>query len=497
MGKRTVKNYPSPRLVQTIGATNQSFQDAIGELVANCFDARVDENKMHVTIDLQNGKVCVTDDGKGMTGEILEHAVCIGEDMSRYIDRRDDAKGYFGMGFKTSCATLGDYYEIFTRPIDNDIEYHVAFDIADYAQRQAGADAWDIVIEDGPHNISGPLGTAAHGTSFVVSNLHDKMYDGAIKNYIGATFKGHLVTGDAITIVLQDGTPIRCEPADPEFIPGTKCLVDVAIPDLGDAHVTGWMALSKQVNNDGSYGFNIYRRGQLVARWDKSWFKPHLMTSRIIGEVNMDFLESTFYKQGLQENEAWTLVKHTMENYIKPLVSASRNLSRNHNSTKPAAVKEEALKLKKVYQPSSDNPPIVDDSIEPTEVAETGQQVTDKSPRTKTKETISPVVKEESLTLEEGEIRIALQKKDMSADSAPFDYVFDEHDDGQPSDLTVVLYAGHKLWGNFTADIEKVARVLATSDAIYRMLVEKLDYDPRNAQNLRNEWIRSHCEQEA
>ena len=46
MGSRTVKNYPSPRLMANIGATNQSVPESIGELVANCFDARVGNEKV-------------------------------------------------------------------------------------------------------------------------------------------------------------------------------------------------------------------------------------------------------------------------------------------------------------------------------------------------------------------------------------------------------------------------------------------------------------------
>ena len=50
MGKRVVKNYPSPRLMETIGATNQTPQEAIGELVANCFDARYEDEKLNVKL---------------------------------------------------------------------------------------------------------------------------------------------------------------------------------------------------------------------------------------------------------------------------------------------------------------------------------------------------------------------------------------------------------------------------------------------------------------
>ena len=63
------------------------------------------------------------------------------------------------------------------------------------------------------------------------------------------------------------------------------------------------MAIDKQTHNDGDYGFNIYRHSQLVETWCQEWFAAHLMTSRIIGEVNMDFIDATFFKQGLQQSD--------------------------------------------------------------------------------------------------------------------------------------------------------------------------------------------------
>ena len=56
MGKRVVKNYPSPRLMETIGATNQTPQEAIGELVANCFDARYKDEKLMFNVLKNNFK---------------------------------------------------------------------------------------------------------------------------------------------------------------------------------------------------------------------------------------------------------------------------------------------------------------------------------------------------------------------------------------------------------------------------------------------------------
>lgn len=186
MGKRIVKNYPSPRLMETIGATNQKPAEAIGELVANSFDARIGDKKIEIYVDLRNEKIVVIDNGKGMTDSVLEKAVCIAEDMSQHIERGLGAKGHFGMGFKTSCSTLGGYYEIFTRPIDNNKEFHVAFDITDYSRRPSGADAWDVTIEDSEIDSKGPLGDREHGTAFVISQLKDKnIIVSAVLNYLG------------------------------------------------------------------------------------------------------------------------------------------------------------------------------------------------------------------------------------------------------------------------------------------------------------------------
>ena len=51
MSQRVVKNYPSPRLMETIGATNQKPAEAIGELVANSFDARINTESPAWAID--------------------------------------------------------------------------------------------------------------------------------------------------------------------------------------------------------------------------------------------------------------------------------------------------------------------------------------------------------------------------------------------------------------------------------------------------------------
>ena len=483
MGERVVKNYPSPRLMDVIGATNQKPPEAIGELVANSFDARYEDEKMNIIVDLRDGQIVILDNGKGMTSPVLEKAVCIAEDMSAHIERGEGTKGHFGMGFKTSCSTLGWFYEIYTRPVEEDIEYHVAFDISDYSTRPAGADAWDVVIEDSAPRTSSPLGYREHGTAFVIKRLKDRNITvSAVLSYLGEAFKAHIERGDKITII--DGENFyEAVPKEYSFIPGSKIEIDETFGPNGKYHVTGWMALDKQTHNDGLYGFNIYRNDQLVEKWDKSWFRAHLMTSRIIGEVEMDFLDATFFKQGIQQSEDWTIVSAHMKEYLKPLVTASNNISKKGNINRPNEVKRIMKQLSDDYGDDS----IIDDPDNDQPIEDTPA---DNRPQTSVNEQIKNVINEGSLELDGvGEITITNIEKEQSNVRAPFDYIFfgGDEDEEEHIELQVIIFKDHPLWEK-KADRDVVI-ILATADAIYRMLVEKLGFETSEALRISNEWI--------
>lgn len=494
MGKRIVKNYPSPRLMETIGATNQKPSEAIGELVANSFDARIDEEKINITVDMRDKKVVILDNGKGMTSEILERAVCIAEDMSRYIERGKGAKGHFGMGFKTSCSTLGKYYEIFTRPVGESTEYHVGFDIGDYSKRPSGADAWDIEIEDIDIKKSvSPLGSQNHGTAFVISRLRNKNITvSAVLSYLGEAFKGHLEMGDTIRVIDSSGE-YDALPIKYDFIKGSRVEINEVFGPDDKFKITGWMALDSKIHNDGLYGFNIYRHNQLVKKWDKSWFRAHLMTSRIIGEVNMDFLDATFYKQGIQQSEDWKIVGIHMKEYLKPMVAATNKVSKEKNIQKPAELKKIVSKLNEDYEQEIPEDISVPEEQEDTSKKKDKKKKQQEKNETSINENIKNIVKEQSLVLEdEGEIKITYLEKDARSDmNEAFDYIFQESFDPEeePAELQVVVFKNHPLWEK-KIDSE-VIKILATSDAIYRVLVEKLEFDTSEALKIRNDWVYS------
>lgn len=469
--------------METIGATNQTMPEAVGELVANSFDARVDEEKLTIIVDVRKGILSVVDNGRGMTDTILEKAVCIAENMSLHIERGEGAKGHFGMGFKTSCSTLGGYYEIFTRPIGEDIELHVAFDIGEYSKRPSGADAWDVVIEKKPVDGTGPLADADHGTAFVISKLKDRNVTvSAILKYLGTAFQGHIKSGDAIYIVDANGKyPAKCESYS--YIEGTQIEIDTSCGPNDMYQITGWLALSDQTHNDGLYGFNIYRNNQLIERWDKSWFRAHLMTSRVIGEVNLDFLDATFYKQGLQQSEVWKIVSAHMVEYLKPLVKASNSVSKKHNISKPSELKKIVSNLRQDY---NEEPIHSVASEHDTDISEEKPE----QKKTGINDAFSNVAKEKSLIISGGgEIVISYVEKTLGGNvKAPFDYIFEPaEDENEASELQVIVFQDHPLW-KMKVDKEAI-KILATSDSIYRMLVEKLEKDTFEATKIRNDWV--------
>ncbi len=488
MGKRTVKNYPSPRLMKTIGATNLSTAEAIGELVANCFDARYKKEKLTITICFEDEKIIVIDNGKGMTSNILEKAVCIAEDMANHLERIEGAKGHFGMGFKTACATLGGFYEIFTRPVEEKREYHVEFDIDEYSQRPTDEDAWDVIIEDSESFKNSPLGSAKHGTAFIISRIKDEdISKDAIKKYLGNAFKGHIDTGDTIKLIDGDRTYIA-EPEEYEWIPGTRIEINEDFANYIGYPIKGWMALSTITHNDGSYGFNIFRNNQLVEIWNKDWISSkHLMTSRIIGEFDISRIDPTFYKQGLQKSFVWRELKQTMSVFIAPLLKASREINRKGNVNNPEKVKEIVTNLHNDYKYGIGCSDCINIE-EPSPIEDFSTEKEDDK-RSSISEKVKYASKNDGLLLSDGKcINITYLEKASNNVNSPFDYIYDEGDfeANENAELQVIIYTDHPLWDK---KYSKIYKSLATGDAIYRMLTDKEGYKPAEALELRNEWL--------
>ena len=463
-------NAPSPTLLDKIGATNLTLADAIAEIVANSFDAAVEGVPSRVEISVTPDAVEVLDGGLGMTEAVLVQALKLGTDMSKHLTRKVGAKGHFGLGLKTACASMGKWWSIRTRPIGLNIEYRVVFDLARWEQKADTVDSWTIEVEQwSPPPADSPLGARRHGTVVEVQRLRGKTpMAGAVTQKMGEAFKPHLTAGDSISV---NGTPAT--PHDHLFVANSKLPIDLWFGPNDKYHITGWVAIDRQTHNDGDYGFNIYRSGQLIQTWCQDWIPAHLMTSRIIGEVHMNFIDATFFKQGLQQSDLWLLASAEMREFLKPIVKASRELSRKGNISKPEQTKQIVRDMHLAL--GIDQP-------EPTDVAtknEIAESDSGDAPRPEL-----PRLRVETQILElEGNLSVGLSsvEREIPGGGTPFDFMWDG------TTLLTVINSAHPLFAN--AKDKDQLRLLATSDSILRFLISEKGMTPLRAAEVRGAWI--------
>ncbi len=476
--KKAYLNPPSPKLLEKIGATNLTLADAIAEVVANSFDASIDEEKTVIEVTVDPEHILVVDNGIGMSEAVLVEAVKLGVDMSDVVTKKAGAKGKFGLGMKTACASIGRWWAVYTRPFGENKEYRVAFDLAEWEQRADLPDAWTIYIEELEPDVSGPLGDRPHGTAIAVQKLRTKNpMVGSVLTKLGESFKPHLKQGD---VILVNGDPAM--PHVYKFVPGTEVPIDLRFGPSSQYKIEGWVAIDQQTHNDGQYGFNIYRHGQLVQTWYQGWFRAHLMTSRIIGEVKMDFIDPTFFKQGLQDSEVWRLAYAEMREFMKPITSACSNLSKKGNINVSATRNKIVGDMREVLAlPPAENVP----GGGATSGSEDPEEPNGSGCTTNTGPHIKLQVEAEQVVLETGtRISVSWLEASLGSDGPPFDYIDDSED---PVGLQTIVNTDHPLYDR-SKDPDQLRR-LAVADSILRYLVDRCSVESRRAVEVRNAWL--------
>lgn len=472
---KTYTNTPAPQLIQKIGATNLTLADAIAEIVANSFDSAVEGSAASIFVTVSHDEVLVVDNGVGMTEDVLAEAVKLGVDMGQVIDKKSSAKGKFGLGMKTACASMGNWWAIHTRPLGERREYRVEFDLREWVSRPNSPEAWSINIETWEPDVRGPLKDREHGTAIIVRELRTKdPMSGPVLKKLGESFKPHLEQGDVVEV---NGTP--AVPHKYQFVPNSVVPIDIAFG--ADGHrITGWVGIDSQTHNDGQYGFNIYRHNQLVQTWNQDWFAGHLMTSRIIGNVHMDFIDATFFKQGLQQSAPlWQAASSAMKEFMRPIVAASRDLSRRGHIN---VAQKRAEIIEKMYDDLGMEKPSDSNGDDPV----TGDAPTPRSGRAgRANDFLKLRVEAEEVTLQTGvRISLSITERGMGQNEPPFDFIDDDND---PVNLLTLLNTDHPL---FTESSDsQLLRRLAIGDSLLRYLITRAALEPRRATEIRNAWL--------
>ena len=127
---------PDPRILPMLGEINLAQWRCTAELVDNAVDgflhvlgsgARIADPEVAInlpTTDQANSRVTISDNGPGMTPEVLERAVRAGWSGNNPID----SLGMFGMGFNIATARLGTLTKVWTSVAGSDIEHGLQID---------------------------------------------------------------------------------------------------------------------------------------------------------------------------------------------------------------------------------------------------------------------------------------------------------------------------------------------------------------------------------
>jgi hypothetical protein len=453
--------------MEDIGATSFTVAQAVVELVANSIDARLDDDSpMTVEVTVSPSEIAIVDDASGMDLNTLAEAVRLGVKMDAIRGATRARKGMFGLGLKTAAASLGSNWSITTRPTEGNAEFAVEFDLADYRRSSGTRDFdWAVEIEERKPDSNGPLGDCEHGTAVIIRQLRGRNpMAGPVLEALGSAYKPHLQRGDAIIVNGDAATP-------PEyaFIEGTRKEIDLALGPSGEYQITGWVALDRQTHNRGDYGFNLYRQEQLVEAWNKDWFPPHLMTSRIIGEANLDFVDVNFNKKGFQtQTPEWKLAVEAMKEFLKPIVRASREVSRGRNDRGKYARAVEGLNAAMDKAPHLGDATITDEPVPEADQASPGAGVG-----------VQPKV----LNLADGQVHLSYVVEEFSSEQTPWDYLFDD----AASELQAVLNANSRLFT--VVKDEKFLGTLAIADSVTRFLVDKRQLSAADAREIRDRWM--------
>ncbi|HEX7300441.1 MAG TPA: ATP-binding protein, partial [Solirubrobacteraceae bacterium] len=348
----TVKIPPSPRILKVLAEIDFTPWQCLAELIDNSFDEFQDAARegAHdggaLRVELPGNaadKLCVIDDGRGMSLERITDAVRAGFSGNDPFSKL----GLFGMGFNVATARLGD--------------------VTTFLSTRAGDSEWvGVQIDLGamPEDFSVPVvhrpktEPSHHGTRIEIARLNEagRYFTRAhnrtrVRAQLGGIYshligdRGYTLTVDEIEVKpwrhcvwsAQRSVPYRGTDVvavvkiDEPLTPVSACRTCGTWQEELDAEtcercgskdlvererrVHGWLGIARELSSK-EYGIDFLRNGRKILRFDKSlfmWSDPDdpsgasqveypieipANLGRIVGEIHVDHAPVLYTKDG-------------------------------------------------------------------------------------------------------------------------------------------------------------------------------------------------------
>ena len=312
--EKTVDITPHKQTLHALSFSGYSTVEAIAELVDNCIDARLNEQKLLIEIEIFPDRITIKDDASGMGEEELVNAMKLGS------TNKQNKMGEFGLGLKTASIGLGKNVTIITKRKNDSSMYSITWDQDEWIKSyESGKWEQKIKIEPAQKDV--------HGTTIIIKELKTKYYPNLpskIREVLGVRFSGFINNDDKILVNGKE-----CESPRTELINEWTKDFDF---DIDGHRVHGWIGVMKKRSpGKEHYGFNAYRRGRLIEQHLKVGFNPHPMLSNLFGDLHLDDFSVTHNKRlFLKDNDLWeeTAAK------LKPIVAPVARNAEQYRSRK-------------------------------------------------------------------------------------------------------------------------------------------------------------------
>lgn len=274
-------------LIHSIRAFGYSLPMAIADLIDNSITAGSSNIWIKYSWNQGDPWIVITDDGVGMSGDVLHEAMRLGS-RSPLEERNSEDLGRFGLGLKTASFSQCKHFTVVTKTSKNEIS--TRFWDLDHVRKSM---EWSLgkTPEENIWNILSDFSRIEHGTSVVWENLDRLTYPDTssedsesyfltkfldVKKYLEMVFHKYLdAKGGRIKIFVGVS---QCESWDP-YLTKNEFTSELAQESYEDSKVSVLPYIlphvshrSEQENVVGAgikgwneqQGFYVYRNGRLI-----------------------------------------------------------------------------------------------------------------------------------------------------------------------------------------------------------------------------------------
>jgi hypothetical protein len=353
MSNEKFKPQLDPSAYLKVGNTGLKNWQAVNEIIANSIDSWISGGKKEdliVRIDLNNkqnnlskSSIRIVDNALGMEEEDLKNLFSFFKSDKANSDFSEEYLGLYGFGFKAATSKLGTKVSVITSK-SSDYFYKIT---VDYEELIKNDENFELEIKKNKHDATTKklFNGKSRGTLIEISSFNQTFPPQVLYDWLPISWK-KFMTGEMYDkkLKLYIGDNISnsnlLQPYNLNLDEQTK--VDLSIPfEWVDSEkvkqkgkVIGFFGFrTKKGPNYGmpTQGLNVYRRGQLIERHNKSYFmdgstQGHNSRNSLVGEINIEINVNTV-KNAVEDTDAHEAMSTAINKEFKQYAKSIQNMT--------------------------------------------------------------------------------------------------------------------------------------------------------------------------